>query len=232
MPSNRKISELPTDAAPARTDFLTSLENGILNVKGLVSSFLGLTKDSDLNLTDITTNDVTTAAHGFVPKAPNDTTKFLRGDGTWAQVGPLGLTSYNPTLTDTSVTSTTGADLDATNLTVTFVVPASGRVLIGLSATAFSSTGAVALMFLLRDTSGNNIAGTKRQVTPASGTTGLQLPVHHRFVLSSLTPGATVTYRWGVMLTGAGTGHVRYGDDGAATGQEYGPAVMEVWAAP
>lgn len=41
-------------------------------------------KDSDLSTSDITTNDVTTSKHGFVPKAPNDTTKFLRGDATWA----------------------------------------------------------------------------------------------------------------------------------------------------
>lgn len=35
-------------------------------------------------LADNTTNDVSTTAHGYVPKAPNDTTKFLRGDATWA----------------------------------------------------------------------------------------------------------------------------------------------------
>lgn len=38
--------------------------------------------------TDVTTLDVSTSAHGLVPKAPNDTTKFLRGDATWAV--PLG----------------------------------------------------------------------------------------------------------------------------------------------
>lgn len=35
-------------------------------------------------LADNTTNDVSTSKHGYVPKAPNDTTKFLRGDATWA----------------------------------------------------------------------------------------------------------------------------------------------------
>jgi hypothetical protein len=33
------------------------------------------------------TTDVTTVWHGLVPKAPNDTTKFLRGDATWATPG-------------------------------------------------------------------------------------------------------------------------------------------------
>lgn len=40
--------------------------------------------DADLATSDIATNDVSTTKHGFVPKAPNDTTKFLRGDATWA----------------------------------------------------------------------------------------------------------------------------------------------------
>lgn len=35
-------------------------------------------------LADNTTNDVSTTKHGYAPKAPNDTTKFLRGDATWA----------------------------------------------------------------------------------------------------------------------------------------------------
>lgn len=83
----KKISQFPTDAAPARTDFLTSLENGILNVKGLVSSFLGLTLDTDLTFSNNTTGDVSIVTHGFTPKAPNDITSFLRGDATWAQPG-------------------------------------------------------------------------------------------------------------------------------------------------
>lgn len=35
-------------------------------------------------LADNTTQDVSTARHGYVPKAPNNTTTFLRGDATWA----------------------------------------------------------------------------------------------------------------------------------------------------
>jgi len=38
----------------------------------------------NLTLDVSTLNDVNTSRHGFVPEAPNDTTKFLRGDGTWA----------------------------------------------------------------------------------------------------------------------------------------------------
>jgi hypothetical protein len=42
--------------------------------------------EAALSLTDNTTNDVSTTKHGFVPKAPNDTSKYFRGDGTWATI--------------------------------------------------------------------------------------------------------------------------------------------------
>src|SRR3990167_8725483 len=40
--------------------------------------------DATISTTDITTNHVSITKHGFVPKAPNNTTTFLRGDATWA----------------------------------------------------------------------------------------------------------------------------------------------------
>lgn len=65
--------------------------------------------DATLSTSDITTNNVSTTKHGFVPKAPNDTSKFLRGDGTWA------------------VGSAVAALNDLTDVTIT--TPASGEVL-------------------------------------------------------------------------------------------------------
>ena len=44
--------------------------------------------DSDLSLTDITANNVSTSSHGFAPKLPNDATKYL--DGTGAYSVPAG----------------------------------------------------------------------------------------------------------------------------------------------
>lgn len=39
---------------------------------------------------DDTAGDVSITAHGLTPKAPNDTSKYLRGDGTWATVTASG----------------------------------------------------------------------------------------------------------------------------------------------
>jgi hypothetical protein len=42
--------------------------------------------DSGLFVSDITTNNVSTLAHGFAPKAPNDVTKFLNGTGAYSVI--------------------------------------------------------------------------------------------------------------------------------------------------
>ncbi len=44
--------------------------------------------ETQLSFTDVTTNDVSTSKHGFVPKSPNDATKYL--DGTGAYSVPAG----------------------------------------------------------------------------------------------------------------------------------------------
>lgn len=52
-------------------------------------------KLDDLSAPDDNTDlDVSTSAHGLVPKAPNDTTKFLRGDATWAATGAPAASVY------------------------------------------------------------------------------------------------------------------------------------------
>lgn len=40
--------------------------------------------EAETTFTDITTNNVSTSKHGYVPKAPNDTAKLLDGSGSWA----------------------------------------------------------------------------------------------------------------------------------------------------
>ena len=45
-----------------------------------------------LVLTDVVSRDVSISAHGFCPKAPNDASKFLRGDASWAV--PAAVANY------------------------------------------------------------------------------------------------------------------------------------------
>lgn len=48
--------------------------------------------DYDVDFTDSTYGNVSATAHGFVPKIPNTTTTFFRGDGTYTSVTEAGLT--------------------------------------------------------------------------------------------------------------------------------------------
>lgn len=40
--------------------------------------------EKQIGLSDVTTNDVSTSAHGLTPKAPNDATKYLDGTGAYS----------------------------------------------------------------------------------------------------------------------------------------------------
>lgn len=50
---------------------------------GVLTNCTGL-PEGGLSLTDLTTNNASATQHGFVPKWPNNTTTFFRGDGTYA----------------------------------------------------------------------------------------------------------------------------------------------------
>lgn len=139
--------------------------------------------------------------------------------------GLLAYTAYNPNPTaNISTTSSTFADVDATNLNVTFTVPASGNVLIRLTAVGVTNSAAALYVWNLRTTGGSNVTGSYCGVTSNTN----QLHVSVAIVLTGLTPGASITYRWGHAVT-SNSGFIRYGDDGTLINR-YGPAVMEVWA--
>jgi hypothetical protein len=79
--------------------------------------------DDNLSMSNITTNDVSTAQHGFVPKATNNLNQYLRGDGTWSVINNLTGLTINGNLTvtgDTSLQAFTGTTGRINgNLTVT-----------------------------------------------------------------------------------------------------------------
>ena len=58
--------------------------------------------ESEITFTDITTNNVSTSKHGFVPKAPDDSQKYLDGTGGW--------TSLTLNKLDATAAPTTGDD--------------------------------------------------------------------------------------------------------------------------
>src|SRR5439155_26581716 len=138
----------------------------------------------------------------------------------------LALTAYNPsTVANADTASTSLADADA-NLTVTFTAPASGNVLIHLSAVhnPDSGNGAGNGGFWGLRESTTNVAGPAL-IDRCLGTATAQLS--HRscsFRLSGLSAGSH-TYKWAHCTSGSGTTRIRFG--GTTTGDLGGPAVME-----
>ena len=51
--------------------------------------------ETDMTLSDVTTQNVSTSKHGFAPKAPNDSTKFLDGTGAYSVPAASGVSSFN-----------------------------------------------------------------------------------------------------------------------------------------
>jgi hypothetical protein len=84
---------------------------------------------------DNTDLNVSITKHGLTPKAPNDTTKFLRGDGAWAV--PTGSPYYVPLSTALTSTSYDG-DMFSTQ----------AKTLIDLSAVFGAPAGIKAILLL------------------------------------------------------------------------------------
>lgn len=59
----------------------------------------GAVTEGKQTLADVTTLDVSTAKHGYAPKAPNDATKFLNGVGAYAVPPGAGNVTHTGTLT-------------------------------------------------------------------------------------------------------------------------------------
>lgn len=143
--------------------------------------------------------------------------------------GVLASTQYNPAsaTTATQVGGTgTFSDVDATNLSVTFTVPASGAVIIGLSARVSSSSASNAAMWAV-GVAGTVVAASASKLNEGGGA-GTPVKTSHRFKITGLTPGASVTYRWMHANAAGNTTQTLYGGTGTAA---HGPALMEVLAA-
>lgn len=166
---------------------------------------------------------IDTADHKLKRKDSAGTVTIIESSGAAAEL--LASVSYAPgSNTDTASTGSL-APVDSTNLAITFTVPASGTVLVKLSALAYANAASSGLGWALLNTSNTLIAGTRRYVT------GSQAAILCGYVVkvTGLTPGASVTYRWGAITIAGSGGSTSYGNPN--TTGTYGPAVMEVWTA-
>lgn len=80
--------------------------------------------DAAISTSDITTNNASTAKHGFAPKLPNNTALFYRGDGSWAvPPGSNAAAVVPPVNSDFSWINQGGASVDDTYGDVCLIAP-------------------------------------------------------------------------------------------------------------
>ena len=89
--AEKKFSELTAKGTTiADTDLVAISEDaggGTYTSKSVTGANIkALVTDANLSTTDVTTNNVSTSKHGFVPKAPNDSKKYLDGTGAWTSL--------------------------------------------------------------------------------------------------------------------------------------------------
>jgi hypothetical protein len=137
----------------------------------------------------------------------------------------LALKVYAPaSQTILSTTSTTFADVDATNAVVTFTAPASGNVMVRVS--AFADTGAGAYFWGLRESTTDQTTATTRVVRSGGQTNYVSVPMY----LTGLSAGSH-TIKLSHAVTAGVTGRIIVQDGSVAT-SKWGPLVIEVVAAP
>jgi hypothetical protein len=150
------------------------------------------------------------------------------GGGGINGAGLLASVFYNPsTIVNKSTSSSTYATVDSTNLTVSFVAPSSGNVIIVLECQVNGVAGASTAQWAIGQHGGSVIANTETGVSTPSD----DVRATARFLVTGLTAGTTYQYDWYWASGNSGqTVGMRYGYS-ATVFQQYGPAVMLVYDA-
>lgn len=190
---------------------VTTITNGVITDERPDSSFIGRLGGADL--TDIGNVLDAAGGPGHVPMW-NGSTGYVHG-----KPGLFAYTSYHPGSPTTINSASSAGDLDSSNLVVSFNAPYSGAVLVRLSATVGSSSGA-SLYWLLRQGSSTVTNTTRRIVTNSLDDWDLKT---YEVIVTGLTPGVVYEWKWGAYHTGSSVAH--------ALGGTEGPMVMEVFRA-
>jgi len=135
-------------------------------------------------------NDVAATA-----PATND---MLAWNGTaWApaaaSAGLLAAISYTAG-TAYNIATDTLTDVDATNLAITFTVPASGKVLVRLTGSC-AAAGSATYQWGLREATAE-VGSTQPVINNASASATSFQRLTATFLITGLTPGASKTYKW------------------------------------
>jgi hypothetical protein len=111
----------------------------------------------------------------------------------------LGVAQVNSTTTQITYTSTstTAVPVDATNLSITFVAPSTGNVLVTLEGMAENATNTLFQVWCLLDGTNTPLAGYPGIGNAILTNVGVYYRMRSTFWITGLMPGGSYTYRWG-----------------------------------
>lgn len=142
---------------------------------------------------------------------------------------PLALLTFNPNPRQNKVAASAAfADVDAADLIVSFTVPASGRVLVRLTAWYGYNAGAAGFAYAwnLREGAAN-VPNSIMEVSFIDTVTQFRT-AHTTRLITGLNPGDVHNWKWGHACSLANGAVMQIGVN-SATEEE--PATMEVWSA-
>ena len=138
----------------------------------------------------------------------------------------LGSVTYDPTtVTSATTSSTTGADIDATNLSLTVTLPGT-KMLVIFDYCPDSPGSDMNKLFLGIRESTNNIA-YRKVIGSVFSTGGIRLPLH--VLVTGLTAGAH-TYKAAFKSQAASACGVIYGTAASPLTTNPGPFTMSIWS--
>lgn len=154
---------------------------------------------------------------GVLKRYDAATQKWVPAVGsTQAQPGLLAIKSYNPTTGVVLQTTTSFADIDATNVAITFMVPSSGAVTVQFDVDGYANGSS--MNYRLAE-GGVAVEGTETEILYSSAANTVRLS--YKVLITGLTPGVSKTYT--LQHKGNSTASAtRYG------GASNGPVVVEV----
>ena len=227
---------------------LTAASTAIQSVNGKTGTSVTLAASDVGALADPTTTKGDLVVHGTattrLPVGTNGT--VLTADSTqtdgvaWKaipSVSPyLACVAYDPNPgVRLTITSSTMSAIDTTNLTVSFIAPSSGKVLVRLSGyfaqgngSAYMFTWALLTHSTLTAVAQQFVFGWQQASTNSYGYNGR---LFGEFVVSGLTPGQTYQYDWGY-AAGSNAWNMYCGNWTTSPPSigDYGPALMTVAA--
>lgn len=224
--ADSKVSALTADTSVDSADLGLTVEDPSGTPVSKKATWLNILKGAALGVLT-SDGDLFTRASGALTRI---TRASLAADSAFSSLyaplngagSILGVTQYDPgTIAVYTTTSSTNADADSTNLSCPFTAPPSGKVLVRLEAVGNSGNSATQMFWQLR--SGSSDVGPDAQIVSVADNSRHTATM----LVTGLTPGASLTYKWGFFRSSGGTGTCTFYAGGVA-----GPASIMVWASP